>query len=287
MIPALLKWIGNKQRFASYIVDSFPLSFNDYYEPFVGSGAVLAELLNRQNTNSCFPSCSHSFASDSLPFLIDIFKYVQDDPDTLCDYYQREIADYNENPDEKYSTIRQRFNETKNALDFCLLTRTCYSGIVRFRKADGYMSTPKGPHKPITPDSFRERVSQWHNLIADTTFDTLDYRESMARAKEGDLVYCDPPYTHSQSIIYGAQGFHIEDLWEAIDECKQRGVMVALSINGYRKSKAKNISPIPPDSLFEQEIIVDCGTSMIDRLQQKNGSMDNDIVHDKLLLTWN
>lgn len=183
--------------------------------------------------------------------------------------------------------IRDRFNSDKNCLDFCLLTRTCYSGIVRFRKKDGFMSTPKGPHKPISPESFRERVYQWHNLVQNVDFDTADYREAMSRAKKGDLVYCDPPYTHSQSIIYGAQDFSIDGLWDAIADCKSRGVYVALSINGYRKSKSKNISPQPPDGVFAREIIVNCGTSMIDRLQQKNHSMPNDIVHDKLLLTWN
>ena len=45
MIPALLKWIGNKQRFAAEIVSYMPEDFDNYYEPFLGSGAVMAELL--------------------------------------------------------------------------------------------------------------------------------------------------------------------------------------------------------------------------------------------------
>ncbi len=40
----LLKWIGNKQRFAHQIASYFPSQFNRYIEPFVGSGAVLATL---------------------------------------------------------------------------------------------------------------------------------------------------------------------------------------------------------------------------------------------------
>ncbi len=40
----LLKWIGNKQRFAHEIVSYFPRQFGTYYEPFLGSGAVLATL---------------------------------------------------------------------------------------------------------------------------------------------------------------------------------------------------------------------------------------------------
>jgi hypothetical protein len=37
----LLKWIGNKQRFAAAIARVFPSNFKTYFEPFVGSGAVL------------------------------------------------------------------------------------------------------------------------------------------------------------------------------------------------------------------------------------------------------
>lgn len=35
MIPALLKWIGNKQRFADTIISYMPETFNNYYEPFL------------------------------------------------------------------------------------------------------------------------------------------------------------------------------------------------------------------------------------------------------------
>lgn len=44
LTKGLLKWVGNKQRFASEIVSYFPLEFGSYFEPFVGSGGVLATL---------------------------------------------------------------------------------------------------------------------------------------------------------------------------------------------------------------------------------------------------
>ena len=40
----LLKWIGNKQRFAHEIASYFPTDVKTYYEPFLGSGAVLATM---------------------------------------------------------------------------------------------------------------------------------------------------------------------------------------------------------------------------------------------------
>lgn len=284
-VPALLKWIGNKQRFAETIISYMPEQFNDYYEPFLGSGAVIAQLLyNRGKVG--VPVFKQTHASDILPFLIDIFKLVKEDPDKLKAHYAKHIEEYYQDPAAKYDEIRDRFNQDHNALDFCLLSRTCYSGIVRFRKADGYMSTPKGPHKPISPEEFSSRVDLWHSLIKDTSFETMSFEKCMDMAKAGDVIYCDPPYTHSQNIIYGAQSFNIETLFTKIEECKSRGVHVMLSINGTRESSKKDISVTPPSGLFEREIVVNCGTSMIDRLQNAGQTMNNEVVHDKLLLTW-
>ena len=285
MVPALLKWIGNKQRFASIIVANMPTAFNNYYEPFLGSGAVLAELLMQDDT-SLYPHFNHAYGSDILPFLIDIFRSVKENPNKIIEYYSKEISSYYENPAEQYELIRNRFNQDHNAFDFCLLSRTCYSGVIRFRKADGYMSTPKGPHNPIKPSVFANRVALWSNLIQKADFYTESFEKAMAKPQQGDVIYCDPPYTHSQSIIYGAQDFNINILWNMIAECKDRGAYVMLSINGSRESKKKDISIDIPTGLFDRELTVNCGTSMIDRLQNSGKDMVDEVVHDKLLLTW-
>ncbi len=105
-------------------------------------------------------------------------------------------------------------------------------------------------------------------------------------AKEGDLVYCDPPYTHSQSILYGAQTFNLQDLLSTIAECKERGVYIALSIDGSKRSgKLKCELPIPED-LFEKEVFVNCGRSMLKRFQMDGLSLEEEVVHDRLLLTY-
>lgn len=285
MVASLLKWIGNKQRFSETIISYMPSSFNNYYEPFLGSGAVLADLLYHDK-NELFPHFNHAYGSDVLPFLIDIFQLVKDNPDTLSDFYRKEIEDYYSRPESKYEEIRDRFNEKHNPFDFLLLSRTCYSGVIRFRKADGYMSTPRGPHRPLSPNTFDKRITEWNHLLQKASFNCESYTSAMDKATEGDVVYCDPPYTHSQSIIYGAQDFNIKTLWQKIGECKERGAKVLLSINGMRDSEKKDISVTPPDGLFERKLMVNCGTSMIDRLQNTGKEMKDKRVDDQLLLTW-
>lgn len=108
----------------------------------------------------------------------------------------------------------------------------------------------------------------------------------MRRAQPGDLIYCDPPYSHSQAILYGAQNFDLEHLLSAIAECKTRGVYVALSIDGTKKSGGF-ICDLPiPDGLFEREIFVNCGRSMLKRFQMNGRSLEEELVADRLLLTY-
>lgn len=285
MIPAMLKWIGNKQRFAETIVSYMPQQFNNYYEPFLGSGAVMAELLYSDGAK-LMPHFQKAYGSDILPFLVDIFILAKENPELLTEYYRREITEYYLSPEKKYNEIREDFNENHNPYDFLLLSRTCYSGVIRFRKSDGYMSTPRGPHSPIKPDIFEKRVLQWHELLEKASFCCESYIEALNKPQSGDVVYCDPPYTHSQSIIYGAQDFNIDELWKKIEECKSRGVKVMLSINGMRDSQKKDISITPPEGLFERKLYIDCGTSMIDRLQNTGKTMKDKKVDDQLLLTW-
>lgn len=72
----LLKWIGNKQRFASEIVSFFPARYGTYHEPFLGSGAVLGTL-----------APTRAVASDALAPLIEIWEAVARHPDMAKQWY--------------------------------------------------------------------------------------------------------------------------------------------------------------------------------------------------------
>ena len=272
----LLKWIGNKHRFAQQIVSYFPQHFKVYREPFLGSGAVLGTL-----------APENGVASDSFKPLVEIWQTLHDEPETLkkC-YEERWLSMTGGDKVEGYEKIKASYNANPNGADLLFLSRSCYGGVVRFRQADGYMSTPCGIHSPIPPASFAARVDEWHELTARTEFRHEEYQAAMANAKRGDLVYCDPPYTFTQSILYGAQSFDLSELLDVIGECKKRGVHVALSIDGTKRSGnfACNI-PMPP-GLFEREIFIECGRSMLKRFQMNGKSLESEEVHDRLLLTY-
>lgn len=272
----LLKWIGNKQRFAHEIASFFPEGFGTYYEPFLGSGAVLSTLAPRR-----------AFASDIFPPLMEIWLMLCRSPGTLKRWYaERWETATSGDKRAGYERIKASFNARPNGPDLLFLCRACYGGVVRFRQADGHMSTPCGVHTPISPESFARRVDEWRRRTAGVTFALMGYDEAMNRAKAGDVVYCDPPYRHSQGILYGAQTFDLEHLFDVIARCKRRGVLVALSIDGTKRSGAVTCHLSVPKGLFEREASVNCGRSMLRRFQMNGKSLETELVADRLLLTY-
>ena len=272
----LLKWIGNKQRQAPDIIRFFPTSFGTYFEPFLGSAGVLGVL-----------SPSKAVASDTFGPLIEIWKALHDDREMLKAWYADRYALLLEvGKKEAYERLLASYNARPNGADFVFLSRACYGGVVRFRKGDGYMSTPCGAHDPISTPSFAKRVDIWHQRTQGVKFAHADFATTMQLASAGDLIYCDPPYSDSQGILYGAQEFSLDRLITCIADCKKRGVFIALSIDGTKYSGKKLCDvPVPP-SLFEREVFVNVGRSMLKRFQMDGQSLEHHHVTDRLLLTY-
>jgi len=272
----LLKWVGNKQRFAHEIASYFPTDIRTYYEPFLGSAAVLAALQPPQ-----------AVGSDAFGPLIEIWQTLRSVPDKVVEWYSERYEEYfaSAKP-EGYERIKARYNAHPNAADLLFLCRSCYGGVVRFRKTDGYMSTPCGAHTPITPESFTQRAQIWQRRTGGARFEQMDFSEAMRQTQRGDLVYCDPPYTHSQAILYRGQDFELARLMNEIARCKERGVRVALSIDGKKKSGQVQCHLDIPGGLFEREVFVNCGRSMLRRFQREGESLEDEVVHDRLLLTY-
>lgn len=272
----LLKWIGNKQKHAPWIIQHFPDQYGTYIEPFLGSGGVLGVLAPRA-----------AIAGDIFSPLMEIWRTLHTDKEMLkAQYAERYALIKQMGKRAAYDTVLSSYNRSPNGADFVFLCRACYGGVVRFRKADGYMSTPVGAHEPVPPRNFAHRVDVWAARTKGTEFVLADFAETMARAQQGDLVYCDPPYVDSQAILYGAQSFSLERLLESIAECKSRGVRIALSIDGTKYSGRKLCDVNIPEGLFEREVFVELGRSMLKRFQMDGLSLEEHEVSDRLLLTY-
>ena len=271
-----LKWIGNKQRFAHEIISFFPDNFKNYFEPFLGSGAVLGTLAPQKG-----------IVGDILEPLADLWDTLIKDPNKVIEWYS---SNYNlmQNLGKKiaYEQIKANYNKHPNPKDLLFISRSCYGGVLRFRQTDGAISTPCGVHDPVSPQSFSSRANLWHSRIKNVQVRHSDFECLFEEAKKGDVIYCDPPYVHSQTILYGAHNFSLERLYAAIDRATQKGVFVLLSIDGTKKSGSTICDVKIPKHLFKRCVYVNCGRSMLRRFQLKNKTLESELVSDRLLLNW-
>ncbi len=272
----LLKWIGSKHRYIDEIVKRFPHSFDRYHEPFLGGGAIMAAVAPKR-----------AFASDSFDPLIEIFRTLQSHPQQLVRWYRERLDLVQElGIDEAYLTVRDSFNKNPNGPDFVFLSRSCWGGVIRFRQADGYMSTPVGRHKLMGADSFSVIVADWNRRVRNVGFSVSDYRKALGKVRKGDFVYCDPPYGDSQPILYGSHAFSLPDLLDRIAWLKNKGAYVAMSYDGNRKTGRLVKMQEMADGIFEREVLFARRKSQLIRFQSEGESMERLIDSERLLLTY-
>ena len=77
-LPLFLKWAGGKSQLIEQFQNLFPSDFRNYYEPFIGSGAVFFYLKSRLRLNK-------AILSDSNEELINCFVIVRDKPSELIE----------------------------------------------------------------------------------------------------------------------------------------------------------------------------------------------------------
>ena len=119
----LLKWIGNKQKFAHEIISHFPHRFGTYHEPFLGSGGVMATLAPPRGRGS-----------DTYGPLVEIWQTLAADPARLKHWYRSRWELYHDGDREvQYERIKASYNAKPNGADLLFLCRACYGGVVRFR----------------------------------------------------------------------------------------------------------------------------------------------------------
>ncbi|MBU6411476.1 MAG: Dam family site-specific DNA-(adenine-N6)-methyltransferase, partial [Verrucomicrobia bacterium] len=116
-----------------------------------------------------------------------------------------------------YYGVRERFNIRPSSLDFLFLNRSCFNGVMRFNRR-GKFNVPYG-HKPerfaqayITKITNQIRRISEAISACDWTFVAADFRQTLASAQSGDLVYADPPYA----------GRHVDyfNSWSETDEAE-------------------------------------------------------------------
>ena len=231
-IKPFVKWAGGKTQLLNDLINRMPKTFNNYFEPFVGGGAVF---INMQPSNVYINDFNNELMTTYACF-------------TNKDKYQKMIktlliheANHSE---EYYYDVRAldrdpaflKFKDYQIAARFIYLNKACFNGLYRVN-AQGYFNVPSGKKKTVKAydeanfEGLFKYLSQNNVRVLNK-----DFAEAVKEAKAGDFVYFDPPYDtfdeKDSFTSYSKDGFgkdEQERLAHVFKELDKKGVKVMLS----------------------------------------------------------
>ena len=248
-----VKWVGGKRQLIPELLKYIPRNFNNYFEPFVGGGALFFELYNLGILKN-----KKVFLFDINEELINAYKIIRDYPNELIEKLKEFKSKHNK---EFYYQIREldrtdnykKLSNIIKAARFIYLNKTCFNGLYRVNKK-GYFNVPMGKYK--TPKILDENnILLVSKALQNTIIKHCDYKKVLEYAQKEDFIYFDPPYyplTETSNFTSYTQEKFLKkeqiELFETFDILSQKGCFVLESnsdtkfINNlYNKFKIKKV----------------------------------------------
>ncbi len=217
-----VKWVGGKGRLVSELTKYLPETYRDYYEPFVGGGAIFFSLNPKR-----------AYINDLNLVLITLYTFIKNDVQRVILSLEKLELEYHslsslEDKKALFLQKRAEFNELANdsfekSILLIFLNKTCFNGMYRENSKGGF-NVPFGKHdNPTICDKINLIATS--NSLKHVTITHSSYEVLTAKAKTDDFIYFDPPYhplnTTSSFTSYQAGGFSAEDQEKLRDEFKR------------------------------------------------------------------
>lgn len=224
----VVKWAGGKRQLINDLLEYMPDFYNNYFEPFIGGGALFFEL-----------QAENAYISDINDELINLYKVIQNDVYTLI----RSLEKHSKNFSKEYFLYLRNLDrlpdyetlsEVEKASRFIFLNRTCFNGLYRVN-SKGHFNVPFGKYKnPRIVDE--QNLINCSFLLKKTKIQKADFNEILNYVQKNDFVYFDPPYVplndSSYFTSYTKEGFTWKDqekLKKLCDKLTTKGVRFMLS----------------------------------------------------------
>ncbi|HEM2766079.1 TPA: DNA adenine methylase [Streptococcus suis] len=224
------KWVGGKRQLLPELIELLPSSFGGYYEPFVGGGALFFELAPKQ-----------AVINDNNKELVLAYQVIKTDVELLIDELKKHRDN---NSKEYYLDLRSadrdgriyQMTDVERAGRILYMLRVNFNGLYRVNSKNQF-NVPYGKYKnpKIVDEDNLRNISEYLN-DNDIAILNGDFETATQNAKQGDLVYFDPPYvplSPTESFTgYTADGFGYEEqvrLRDLFVDLTKRGVYVIVS----------------------------------------------------------
>jgi DNA adenine methylase len=176
-----IKWVGGKRQLLDqfrlmnlYPPEKFDPLKNNYFEPFVGGGAVFFDLMPEK-----------AYLSDLNKELVITYNVIKNNLNLLVKSLKK-----HKNTKEHFLKMRSKkidkLTDIEIASRFIYLNRTCFNGLYRVN-SKGEFNVPFGQNKnPLIYDEKNlEKVSK---ALQNVEIKNEDYKNVLKYAKKGDFV---------------------------------------------------------------------------------------------------
>lgn len=228
-LKPFVKWVGGKRDvIKKHLHKLLPESFNEYYEPFVGGGAMFLYL-----------KPSTAYVNDINKELMTTYEQIKQNHKSLIN----KLDEYKKNHcEDEYYIIREKkpSNKLETAARFIYLNKTCFNGVYRVN-SKGKFNVPFNG-KTISNLNLYDK-DNFINLSKYFSknkihFSCEDYLSFLDKPNRGDFVFVDSPYDYEDNIngfvSYNKKGFDKQDqinLANKLIELDKNGVLFMATNN--------------------------------------------------------
>ena len=228
-IAPFVKWAGGKRQLLSQIKERMPEKYNNYFEPFVGGGAVTFELLPEK-----------ALINDINKALINAYKQICYASDVFLKAVNKLDEEMWEDGKKYYYSLREHYNDKlmKSEYDvelaalFVFINKHCFNGLYRVN-GKGLFNVPYNNSRRDSVDE--DSIIEISKYLKEITIIDGDFEEACKEAKKEDFVFIDSPYAPLNPTSfesYTKEGFDIEShkrLARLYDELTARGCYCMLT----------------------------------------------------------
>lgn len=224
-----VKWAGGKRQLLPQIKERMPERYHDYYEPFVGGGAVVFDVLP-----------ANALINDSNKALINTYRQICNAPEGFLKAVKNLDEGMWEDGKKYYYSLREHYNDklmkaeydVELAALFVFINKHCFNGLYRVN-GKGLFNVPyNGSRRSSVDESVILEISKY---LQGVTIIDGDFEKACKEAKEGDFIFIDSPYAPLNPTSfesYTKEGFDIEShkrLAKFYDELTARGCYCMLT----------------------------------------------------------
>ena len=228
-----VKWAGGKKQLLDRLEAHMPATYGRYYEPFIGSGALLLHLQPER-----------AVINDTNEQLLNGYRQLKTDAEAVIAAVN--ALDAKPCDVDRYMETRQAYNakiqahelDAECAALMIWINKHCFNGLYRVN-SKGLFNVPyNNKQGGVSIDATNLRNIGLYLRTKDVAIHQGDFEAACADVQPGDFIYFESPYVPVRETAnftdYTKDGFTLEDhkrLATLYKRLSEQGVKVMLSNN--------------------------------------------------------